>query len=261
MSSPVEKTLNGHGGQKEAERFKYEPIILDRFQIINRSNENSFNSRLDEETSPNSSSRKRNFRAFLLGEVSPVKFISPYTYRHLKPYIWRDFESQPKKLQLLQQIVAYPNLENMDWLPEVCSIDYCYLRQSFSNQVNSLLCDNFWPGIDISECHAYPDYTICALYKRTVIGCAFMTPEAYILYIVVHPEWRGAGIATFMLYHLIQTISDKDITLHVSVTNSALLLYQKFGFKPEQFIVGFYKRYYSDDSKECKNAFFLRLRR
>ena len=55
----------------------------------------------------------------------------------------------------------------------------------------------------VSECQEYPDYTVVALYKRKVIGCAFMTPEAYITYIAVHPEWRDAGVATFMLYHLI----------------------------------------------------------
>ena len=32
---------------------------------------------------------------------------SPYTSRILKPFIRRDFESRPLKLQLLQQIVAY----------------------------------------------------------------------------------------------------------------------------------------------------------
>jgi ribosomal protein S18 acetylase RimI-like enzyme len=56
----------------------------------------------------------------------------------------------------------------------------------------------------VSESLAYPDFTVVALYKKTVVGCAFMTPSAYITYIAVHPEWRGAGIATFMLYHLIQ---------------------------------------------------------
>lgn len=30
--------------------------------------------------------------------------------------------------------------------------------------------------------------------------------EAYISYLFTHPEWRGAGIAKFMLYHLIQVI-------------------------------------------------------
>lgn len=28
--------------------------------------------------------------------------------------------------------------------------------------------------------------------------------EAYISFVFTHPEWRNAGIATFMLYHLIQ---------------------------------------------------------
>lgn len=42
-----------------------------------------------------------------------------------------------------------------------------------------------------------------------MIGFAFLVPdvkynEAYISFLFTHPEWRGAGIATFMLYHLIQ---------------------------------------------------------
>lgn len=53
----------------------------------------------------------------------------------------------------------------------------------------------------------------------------------------------------------------KDITLHVSATNSAMILYQKFGFKPEEFLLDFYNKYMPEDSKECKHAFFLRLRR
>ncbi len=44
-----------------------------------------------------------------------------------------------------------------------------------------------------------------------MIGFAFLVPdvkynEAYISFLFTHPEWRGAGIATFMLYHLIQVI-------------------------------------------------------
>ena len=44
------------------------------------------------------------------------------------------------------------------------------------------------------------------------------------------------GIGTYMIYHLIQTCLGKDVTLHVSVTNPAMLMFQKFGFKPEEFI-------------------------
>lgn len=38
------------------------------------------------------------------------------------------------------------------------------------------------------------------------------------------------------------------------------VLYNKFGFKAEEFIVGFYEDYLPKDSKSCKNAFRLRLR-
>jgi len=42
-----------------------------------------------------------------------------------------------------------------------------------------------------------------------VVGFAFMVPdvaynEAYISFIFTHPEWRRAGIGSFLLYHLIQ---------------------------------------------------------
>ncbi|KAL6047607.1 Cysteine-rich protein 2-binding protein [Balamuthia mandrillaris] len=144
-------------------------------------------------------------------------------------------------------------------------IDYtyvCFLTPAMMDAVHRLLRDCFWPGISVDECTNYPDYTIVALYKRMVVGCAFMTPEAYILYIAVHPEWRRCGIATFMLYHLIQSCPTKDVTLHVSATNKAMILYQKFGFKPEEFIVGFYSQYYPpDDTETCLNALFMRLRR
>ena len=53
----------------------------------------------------------------------------------------------------------------------------------------------------------------------------------------------------------------KDITLHVSASNPAMLLYQKFGFKPEEFILDFYDKYFPVDSVDCRHAFFLRLHR
>ena len=85
--------------------------------------------------------------------------------------------------------------------------------------------------------------------------------EAYISFVLVHPEWRRGGIGTYMIYHLIQTCMGKDVTLHVSVTNPAMLMYQKFGFKPEELIQEFYSRYLPQDSPQCRHAFFLRLRR
>ena len=50
---------------------------------------------------------------------------------------------------------------------------------------------------------------VCDVCRKLVIGCGFLTPdakdsEAYVSFLVVHPDWRGVGIGRFMLYHLIQ---------------------------------------------------------
>lgn len=42
-----------------------------------------------------------------------------------------------------------------------------------------------------------------------MIGFGFLVPdvafnEAYISFLLVHPDWQKAGIGTFMLYHLMQ---------------------------------------------------------
>ncbi|KAF9366436.1 Cysteine-rich protein 2-binding protein [Mortierella sp. NVP85] len=139
-------------------------------------------------------------------------------------------------------------------------IDYCYFRKEHLAQVNDTLCRRFWPGIDMTEALQYPEYSVVVLYKRLVIGCAFMTPEGYITYVAVAAGWEGAGIGHFMLYYLIQASEGKDITLHVSANNPAMIMYQKFGFKPEQFLIDFYKEYLPQDSAMCHNAFFVRLR-
>ncbi|KAM9314980.1 cysteine-rich protein 2-binding protein [Pholidichthys leucotaenia] len=192
---------------------------------------------------------------------------SPYTSRILKPYIRRDYESRPLKMRLLAEIRAYPHRNNPDWLPEPdAPIDYCYVRPNHVPSVNTMIHHSFWPGVDVSECLQYPDFSVVVLYKKVVIGFGFMVPdvkynEAYVSFLLVHPEWRRAGIGTFMVYHLIQTCMGKDVTLHVSASNPAMLLYQKFGFKAEEYILDFYDKYYPVDSNECRHAFFLRLRR
>ncbi|XP_017259501.1 cysteine-rich protein 2-binding protein [Kryptolebias marmoratus] len=192
---------------------------------------------------------------------------SPYTSRILKPYIRRDYESRPLKLRLLAEIKAYPHRTDPDWVPELdAPIDYCYVRPNHIPSINAMCHDTFWPGVDLSECLQYPDFSVVALYKKVVVGFGFMVPdvkynEAYISFLLVHPEWRRAGIGTFMIYHLIQTCMGKDVTLHVSASNPAMLLYQKFGFKAEEYILDFYDKYYPVDSAECRHAFFLRLRR
>jgi hypothetical protein len=84
-----------------------------------------------------------------------------------------------------------------------------------------------------------------------------------------------------MLYHLIKLNPGRHITLHVSANNPAMvslvsrtgtdmcrlmitykqqLLYNRFGFKAEQFVVGFYDAYLDPQSRASKNAFLLRLR-
>ncbi|XP_067421459.1 cysteine-rich protein 2-binding protein isoform X2 [Emydura macquarii macquarii] len=200
-------------------------------------------------------------------DLTDHSIVSPYTSRVLKPYIRRDHETKPPKLQLLAEICAHPHKNDPDWKAEPeAPIDYCYVRPNHIPTINSMCHEFFWPGIDLSECLQYPDFSVVVLYKKVIIAFGFMVPdvkynEAYISFLFVHPEWRRAGIATFMIYHLIQTCMGKDVTLHVSASNSAMLLYQKFGFKTEEYILDFYDKYYPLDSKECKHAFFLRLRR
>lgn len=192
---------------------------------------------------------------------------SPYTSRILKPFIRRDYESRPVKLRLLAEIRAFPHRKDPEWTPEPeAPIDYCYVRPNHIPSVNAMCHHSFWPGVDLSECLQYPDFSVVVLYKKVVVGFGFMVPdvkynEAYISFLLVHPEWRRAGIGTFMIYHLIQTCMGKDVTLHVSASNPAMLLYQKFGFKAEEYILDFYDKYYPLDSSECRHAFFLRLRR
>ncbi|XP_029450329.1 cysteine-rich protein 2-binding protein isoform X2 [Rhinatrema bivittatum] len=193
--------------------------------------------------------------------------VSPYTSRVLKPYIRRDYETKPPRLQLLAEIRAHRHRHDAGWVPESePPIDYCYVRPDHIPTINAMCQEFFWPGIDLSECLQYPDFSVVVLYKKVIVAFGFMVPdvkynEAYISFLFVHPEWRRVGIATFMIYHLIQTCMGKDVTLHVSASNPAMLLYQKFGFKTEEYILDFYDKYYPLDSKECKHAFFLRLRR
>ncbi|KAK0218254.1 hypothetical protein IW262DRAFT_1274590 [Armillaria fumosa] len=143
-------------------------------------------------------------------------------------------------------------------------IEYCSLRACHLNQVHELLARSFWEGIDVSDSLDYwPERcTVVAMYKRLVIGIAIISSprETYITFLAVRPGWDNAQIATSMLYHLIQLNPHKDITLHVSANNPALLLYNRFGFKAEEFIVGFYEAYLDPQSRSSTNAFRLRLR-
>ncbi|KAK0457871.1 uncharacterized protein EV420DRAFT_1271118 [Desarmillaria tabescens] len=159
-------------------------------------------------------------------------------------------------------------------------IEYCSLRACHLDQVHELLARAFWEGIDVSDSLDYwPERcTVVATYKRLVVGIAIISSprETYITFLAVKPGWDNAQIATYvpfldynhliscysrsMLYHLIQLNPHKDITLHVSANNPALLLYNRFGFKAEEFVVGFYEAYLDPQSRSSMNAFRLRLR-
>ena len=83
--------------------------------------------------------------------------------------------------------------------------------------------------------------TVVACYKRLVVGVAILSSprETYITYLAVRAGWDNARIARYgvstdrvkyvidwrrsMLYHLIMLNPKKDITLHVSVNNSAMV--------------------------------------
>lgn len=47
----------------------------------------------------------------------------------------------------------------------------------------------------------------------------------------------------------------------MACNSPAVIFYQKFGFKIEEFIKNFYDKYYSDSQNLSKDAFFMRLSR
>ena len=210
------------------------------------------------------------FEHYLTGELSsaPQPFTSPYTARNLLPFIFRTSELSPPRRQINNEIIQHPlakrNVDTSIPLPPK-TMDFCYLQEHHMPAVNSLVSQFFWP-VDLSECLQCPDFTCVVLYGKLLVACAFMTPdvkvnEAYISFLLVHPDFQRAGIGRIMLYHLIQSCCGKDVTLHVSVDNPAMILYQKFGFKAEKFCLDFYERYYPPQHHLSKHAYFMRLRK
>ncbi|KAJ3353794.1 Cysteine-rich protein 2-binding protein [Allomyces javanicus] len=196
------------------------------------------------------------FRATLVGPLAPAdELVSPHTGRTHKTYIRRDFTGAASCPHVQVQAalrVRFGTPED----PVPASIDYCYLQPRHLVQVNAILARAFWPGIDVSESLQYPEFGVVTVYKKLVVGCALAAPDGYLAYLAVLPGWTNAGIASFMLYWL----APRDVTLHVSASNPAMILYQKFGFKPEEFIVDFYDKYQPPESTDSKHAFFCRLR-
>lgn len=142
--------------------------------------------------------------------------------RHLKPYIHRTLDLEPVRLKLHRQMQGAREGRY--------SIDFCYLQSQHLAAVNRLAATFFWPGIDgerdtsrvcccyepdwwhffvVSEMLAHPDFSCVVLYRQLVIGFSCLSPnvshtEAYVTFVLVHPDWRRAGIGKFLIYHLIQ---------------------------------------------------------
>ncbi|XP_057661733.1 cysteine-rich protein 2-binding protein isoform X1 [Diorhabda carinulata] len=218
----------------------------------------------------NHSSIKRvSLQTKLTGVVREELILSPYSGIYLKPYIYTDSDAEtfPAWLKLMAEIQIAANKHNKEYvLPPRGPIDYAYVQPEHIPAINSLCNQFFWPGIDLTEALQYPEFSCVALYKKLIIGFAFLVPdvkhtESYMSFLFTRPHWRNCGIAAFMIYHLIQTSLHKDITLHVAMDNPALLLYQKFGFKVENVVLNFYDKYLRSDVKESKHAFFCRLER
>ncbi|KAK1224144.1 hypothetical protein PQX77_012948 [Marasmius sp. AFHP31] len=149
-------------------------------------------------------------------------------------------------------------------IEECAPITYATLQAVHLDQAHDLLERSFWSGINVADSLDYsPEKcTVVALYKKLVVGVAILSSprETYITYLAVKSGWDNSQIATWMLFHLIKLNPGKDITLHVSANNPAMLLYNRFGFKAEEFITGFYDAYVDPQSPASKNAIRLRLR-
>lgn len=54
-------------------------------------------------------------------------------------------------------------------------------------------------------------------------------PENLLVYIAVHGDYRGKGLGSQLMEHIIEA-TDGDIALHVEPNNPAKFLYEKYGF-------------------------------
>ncbi|KAJ3973127.1 hypothetical protein EV361DRAFT_970537 [Lentinula raphanica] len=203
-------------------------------------------------------------------------FISRLYGNHAHPpgLMHIDWDTETPWMKLMQDIREHYQFLHPDRDPVVetrSPIIYTSLQSTHLPQIHDILSRSFWQGIDVSDSLEYnPEKcTVVASYNNMVVGVAIMSSprETYITYLAVKHGWDSSNIATYllspsrtMLYHLIILNPGKDITLHVSVNNPAMLLYNRFGFKSEEFIAGFYDAYLDPESRASKNAVRLRLR-
>ncbi|XP_074027287.1 cysteine-rich protein 2-binding protein isoform X1 [Leptinotarsa decemlineata] len=200
----------------------------------------------------------------LTGGIREIPIKSPFSGIHLPPYIFRDTDTFPPWLELLARIKLEANKKVENYiLPPRGVVDFVYVQPDLIPALNNLCNQFFWPGIDLTETLKYPEYSCVVLYRRLIVGFAFMVPvkfkENYMPFIFTRPHWRNCGIGQFMIYHLMQVCMGKDITLHVPTDNPAIILFKKYGCQIENHVEGFYDKYLGVDMKKPKHAFFCRL--
>lgn len=196
----------------------------------------------------------------------PPEQISSFTGQRLPSFIERNTDICPPKLALLREIEIFWAIRKDNYVINNANntIDFVHILKDHIPLVNRFLRSHFWPSIDMVEYLDYPDFGIVIMFKKMIIGCGFITPDAYITYMLIHPEWRGSSLGKRLLYLLLSrpSIRVQDVTLHVGIDNPAMILYQGFGFKSEEFIVNFYEKYYNtNETSASKHAVFMRLRR
>lgn len=105
-----------------------------------------------------------------------------------------------------------------------------------------------------AELHQKNSLVLVAVSGQTVIGwCAgrLIPPEAELLKIAVHPDYRRQGVAAILLDYLEKKLAGNTVTdvyLEVrSMNEAAVKFYLKFGF----FQVGLRKKYYSSPQDDA----------
>ena len=84
----------------------------------------------------------------LFASCQPI--LSPYSRRTLKPFIRRDFETEPAKLKMLRAIQRRGLAQSRDHVVTEQQLqhplDYCYVQPAHIPAVNQLASKMFWPG-------------------------------------------------------------------------------------------------------------------
>lgn len=145
------------------------------------------------------------------------------------PYIRREYGLYPLGLQFLQEVAIVSRNRtdaasgSKSLVRAASPIDFLPLSMSHVSQCNALLQRLFWPGISIVDCVGYKTGVV-ALYRKLVVGVGVITPDGYLMYLAVRPNWEGEGLGRMMLWWLVKENETVDITLHVAADNPALVL-------------------------------------